>query len=458
MKHTLVVALGGSLLCISASAAIPASEADRLGRDLTPMGAERAGTPDGIIPAWTGKAYFSPEQLNISRATLDSLRRSKPAELTALLAGRLANESPRVVITRANLAQHAGNLTDGHKALLQRHPDYRMPVYATVRNAFVPEAITVATRQQAVSTTLEATDAIRGASAGTPFPLPSTGAEVIWNHKLRYRGSQLRVFTQSASVSESGDATPVSSVTDLRFMLSAPKAAEESNGLLLQALSRTLAPARLAGQATLVHEPITGERAVWIYDPGRSRVMRAPGVGFDAPVSSAAGLLYSDQIDGFNGPMERYAWTLVGKRAVYIPYNSYRLQSPALTLADVLGKGSLNSAHTRYELHRVWVVDATLKPDQRHPIRKRRFYVDEDTWRISAVDCYDAQDALVRFQETHLAMLPYLSVASGPEVTHDLASGRYYVSGLSNESDVPDWTIDFKNGHFLPQNLGKGGL
>lgn len=458
MRHAVTLALAGCLTCSSVLAAVSAGEADRLGRDLTPTGAERSGSPDGLIPVWSGKTYFTARQLGVQRAELEALRRSNPAEVTALLAGRLAAESPRVVVTRANLAQHAAFLSEGHKALFQQNPDYRMPVYATVRNAFFPDEIGAATRQNATTAGLEGTDNLSGAALGLPFPLPANGAEVIWNHKLRYRGNMLRVFSQAASVNEAGEASVSGAVTDLRFVYANPGATSDTGTpLVLQALSRTLAPARLAGQATLVHEPVNGERSVWLYDPGRARVLRAPGAGFDNPVVGSSGIQFSDQIDGFNGPLTRYDWKLLGKRAIYIPYNSYRLQSPALKLTDVLGKGSLRPEHVRYELHRVWVVEATLKADQRHPIHKRRFYVDEDSWRIAAVDCHDADGRLTRFQEAHLATLPFIPALVGPEVTHDLASGRYHVSGLLNESEISDWTADFRSGHFMPQNLSRGG-
>lgn len=456
MRHAGNWILAGCMICLPAIAVVPASEADRLGKDLTPTGAERAGSADGLIPPWSGRAHFTTRQLDVTRAELESLRRSNPAEATTLLAGRLAAEAPRLVITRASLDQHAAFLTEGHKALFQRYPDYRMPVYGSVRNAFFPDPVVAATRQNAVTAVLDGTDDLRGATLGVPFPVPATGAEVIWNHKLRYRGNMVRLFNQSASVSEAGEAMLSSSIVDIRFVYANPKPSPESGGaLVFQALSRTLTPVRQAGQAALVYEPLSGERSVWLYDPARARVLRAPGAGFDTPVAGSAGIQFSDQIDGFNGSLQRYDWKLLGKRAIYMPYNSHRMQSPALKLADVLTRGTLNPAHARYELHRVWVVEATLKPDQRHPIGKRRFYVDEDSWRIAAVDCYDASGQLFRFQESHLATLPFMPAVSGPEVVHDLLSGRYYVSGLVNEGEYSDWSADFRSSHFLPQNLSR---
>ena len=38
----------------SALAVVSAEQVARLGQDLTPMGAEKAGNADGTIPEWTG--------------------------------------------------------------------------------------------------------------------------------------------------------------------------------------------------------------------------------------------------------------------------------------------------------------------------------------------------------------------------------------------------------------------
>jgi hypothetical protein len=53
---TIIVAgLAGSLaLSLPALAGVSEQEASKLGKELTPIGAERAGNADGSIPAWTG--------------------------------------------------------------------------------------------------------------------------------------------------------------------------------------------------------------------------------------------------------------------------------------------------------------------------------------------------------------------------------------------------------------------
>ena len=81
----------------------------------------------------------------------------------------------------------------------------------------------------------------------------------------------------------------------------------------------------------------------------------------------------------FNGAMDRFDFKLVGKKEMYVPYSNYRLIYDAKP-ADMTTPGHLNPDYVRWELHRVWVVEATLKPDKRHIYSKRVFYLDEDSW------------------------------------------------------------------------------
>ena len=84
----------------------------------------------------------------------------------------------------------------------------------------------------------------------------------------------------------------------------------------------------------------------------------------------------------FNGAPDRYDWKLIGKKELYIPYNAYRLDSPQLKYSDIIKPGHINRDLTRYELHRVWEVEATLKTGERHIYAKRHFFIDEDTGRL----------------------------------------------------------------------------
>ena len=72
----------------------------------------------------------------------------------------------------------------------------------------------------------------------------------------------------------------------------------------------------------------------------------------------------------FAGRSDRFDWKIVGKQEMLIPYNSNRLHTPTKD-SDVLLANHLNPDHVRWELHRVYVVEATLKAGQRLGIDAR---------------------------------------------------------------------------------------
>jgi hypothetical protein len=182
-------------------------------------------------------------------------------------------------------------------------------------------------------------------------------------------------------------------------------------------------------------------------------------VAFDNPVAGADGLQSVDQTDMFNGSMARYSWKLLGKKEMVIGYNNFRLLRPELKYAQVIQGRHLNPEHPRYEMHRVWIVEATLKPGQGNIYKRRVFYVDEDSWSIAAVDCYDSRDTLWRFQEGFVSPLVVdKAVVGAPQLFYDLFSGRYVINNLPNEQGyIAKFGVTFPAGFFTPQNLQKLG-
>lgn len=65
-----------------------------------------------------------------------------------------------------------------------------MDVYPTRRTCSAPDFVAENTRQNVGFAKLDASGvALEEAHVpGVPFPMPTTGAEVMWNMKLRYRG------------------------------------------------------------------------------------------------------------------------------------------------------------------------------------------------------------------------------------------------------------------------------
>ncbi len=430
------------------AAGLSSQDVARLGKDLTPLGGEKAGNADGSIPAWDGGIVAPPAGYQAGKHYVDPF----------------AADAPIATIDGKNAATYADKLSEGHKAMLKLYPSFRMKIYPTRRSASAPQRIYDGTAKSAATAQLApGGNGVTGAIGGTPFPIPQTGVEVVWNHLLRFRGDIARRQVAQAAPTRGGDYTLVQFEEETMFLYYLPGATEQGlrNRFALFKQEVT-SPARLAGGILLVHETInqvTQPRDAWLYNPGQRRVRRAPQVAYDNPGTAADNMRTSDQLDIFNGAPDRYDWKLVGKKEIYVPYNAYKLQDPAVKNKDLLTPLHINPEYLRYELHRVWVVDATLKAGERHIYKRRTFYVDEDSWQILLVDQYDNRDQLWRVSEGH-AMNFYNvpAVWTSAEVHTDLQAGRYLVMGLFSENPVHEFGIKRTEADFSPDALRTEGV
>jgi len=145
---------------------------------------------------------------------------------------------------------------------------------------------------------------------------------------------------------------------------------------------------------------------------------------------------------------------LKGKKELYIPYNAYRIHAQGLAVDNIVGKRHINPELARYELHRVWVVEGTLKPGMKHIYGRRVFYIDEDSWQIAVADNYDLEGKLWRTSEAHA--LNYYEVPvqwSTLEVYYDLEKQRYLVSGLDNSRNPYQFSDTADPREFSPNAL-----
>jgi hypothetical protein len=436
-----------SIAAVAAVALLSAQEG-KLPVNLTPLGAEKAGNAAGTIPAWDGGITKPPAGYVAGRHYVDPF----------------AADKPLFTITGQNAGQYGANLTEGHKAMLKTYGTFKMHVYPTRRSASAPQRIYDATARNTTRAKLVNNgNGVDGAVSAPPFPMPKTGQEVIWNHLLRYRGDTAARWVMQATPTRGGQFTPVTFDEETMFVYSLPNMTAESiaNRILLFKQTVT-SPARLAGGILLVHETmdqVKKPRDAWLYNPGQRRVRRAPQVAYDNPGTASDNMRTTDQLDMFNGAPDRYDWKLVGKREMYVPYNSYKLQSASLKYKDIITPLHLNPEHLRYELHRVWVVEATLKSGERHVYKKRVFYIDEDSWSALVVDQYDNRDQLWRVSEGHVINfydVPTLWTAA--ESHTDLQAGRYLVMGLYNESRPHDFKLKRAEANFTADALRQEGV
>lgn len=430
------------------SAEITEEEAARLGKDLTPLGGEMAGNADGTIPKYEG-------------GITKPIPGFKPGDHHP---DPYPDDKVLFTITAENMSQYADKLSDGHKALLSQYSDtYKMPVYPTRRSAAVPKFRSDAVKKFA--TQMKLTDGGNGVNLMPPaigFPIPKNGLEIIWNHIFRYRGvTGLRKVGQVAPT-RTGKYTVVQLEENWLWRYqSTGEPVTKDNNIITYFEQKITSPARLAGTILMVHETVNQviqPRKAWVYNTGQRRVRRAPNVAYDNPGTAADGMRTADQLDMFNGSPDRYDWKLIGKKELYVPYNSYKLHSDKVKVSDIVKPLHINQELARYELHRVWIVDATLKEGKRHIYKKRRFYFDEDSWTILTVDQYDNQDRMWRVSEAHcINYYEQPSFASTLEVHTDILSGRYLAHGLDNENDMYDFEYQTKASDYTPAALRRRG-
>jgi uncharacterized protein DUF1329 len=415
LKQSLL-ALATGLACGAGFAAVTPEEAKALGTTLTPVGAIIAANKDGSIPAYTGGLTTPPAGF-------------KPGD--GIRPDPFAAEKPKFSITAANMAQYADTLTEGAKELLKRNASYRIDVYPTHRTAAFPKAVIDNTLKNATQAkTTNDGRVLEGAAGGYPFPIPKDGYEVMWNHLLRYEGVAYRLNYKTYNVSSSGTPTLATSGELIEDYPYYGQIGGDS-GIFWRLRSDYTGPTRRVGESLMVHDninPLEKGRRAWQYLPGQRRVKLAPDIAYDAPSPNTAGTTTYDDTFIFNGALDRFDFKLVGQKEMIVPYNNYRLVYQ--TKADQLLKPKhINADSERWELHRVWVVEATLKPGARHVYAKRVFYIDEDSWIALASEGYDARGQLYRSQFSY--MTPSYDVSAqfaGSFVSYDFIAGMYALS------------------------------
>ncbi len=392
----------------------------KLGQTLTPIGAVKAGN-GSEIPDWNDNT------------------------------NKLHAEKPLFIINRENFSQYTKYLTNGQRALFEKYPNFYMSIYPTHRTAKAPQWVYDNTIANAITTQLNQDNTgYENNKAGIPFPIPQSALEIYFNHISRWRGLQVKTRASDAVVYADGKFSLYTRQSIIRF--DGYNDNIESK-YFISLIAKVLAPATKSGSGVLLLEPldqINKKRSSWLFDKGRRRVVRAPNITYDSPVQSANGLRTVDDTDLINGAPDRFNWKILPKRECYIPYNNERLASKSLKYNDILHKNHINPELTRYELHRVWVIEATLKPKWRHIYSKRVFYIDEDTWQVIVADQYDKQGKIWRVSMSYTKFYPQMpGIYPVINVFHDLNSNKYHVMNLQNQENS---TIQF-NGEIVKNNL-----
>ncbi|SIS05443.1 DUF1329 domain-containing protein [Pseudomonas putida] len=433
----------------AAQAAVSPDQAAHLGNNLTTLGAEKAGNADGSIPAYQGGLLTPP-------ASYQSGASMRPDPF--------ASEKPLLVIDGKNADQYKGQLTATTLELLKRYPSYHVDVYPTHRSVALPQAVLDNTRKNATGArSQEGGTAVDNVLPGIPFPIPQNGAEAMWNFLLRYQGVSMTAKYDSWNVDAAGK--PTLSTTGQAHIsypiyedMAKPIGAKDT---YYQMKLVYTGPARRAGEAMMLRDaanPLVQPRSAWQYLPGQRRVKLAPNLAYDTPNPGTSGSGTYDDVFVFNGALDRYDWTLVGKQEMYVPYNTYRLTYNT-DVKQLITPNHLAPQFVRWEKHRVWVVEGKLKDGARHIYHKRRFYLDEDSWIALASDQYDARGQLYRGSFAFLTQsYDKQTPDATPFMIYDLIGGTYNLNGVVGAYGGIRYIDPLSKTQWSPDSLAGNGI
>ncbi|MES2262777.1 MAG: DUF1329 domain-containing protein [Pseudomonadota bacterium] len=412
---------GGSLaFASSVMAAATTEEVAKLKTTLTPVGAERAGNKEGTIPAWSG-GYTTPIP-----GFKNGGRRGDP----------FVADKPLLTISAKNMAEHAEQLSDGVKAMMKKYPGYRIDVYPTRRTAAAPQWVYDNTTKNGLRAKVNERYQLEGGYAGIPFPIPKSGVEVMWNHLMRWRGESYQMDIHGLIGTADGrNVMTVDALGDFAVpYYNNEVSLEKWSGEYWTIRQVNSGPPIRAGEAITGRLNVDPEKdQSWVYLAGQRRVRKLPNACCDTPTPATAGVMSFDELEVFAGRTDRFDWKLIGKKEMYIPYNTNKTLQPSKD-GDVMIAHFLNPDHVRWELHRVWVVEASLRKDQRHVAPKSRYYIDEDTWNAVLGDRWDANGQLWKTVYGLPVVMPDLpATASISFGFYDLISGTQYNGAMFNE-------------------------
>lgn len=310
IKNLMFSAASLALMCVPMAAFGQTSgQAAKLGTELMPLGGEKAGNADGSIPAWTG-GYDGP---------------STGPMLGDIPTGLFAGDKPIYEVTAANMSEYTGLLTDGTKALLKKYPEtYKLNVYASRRTAKASDKVYAATKTNVTNCKLtDGGNSMQGCIGGVPFPIPTEGAQLIWNYLMRVEAPSVEyVFRNIVGNADGSHTLATKNEISFQYPFYYEGATPESfKGEYSMFRFNTLEPPFKAGESLVARDSVDPKHArqAWQYLVGQRRVRRAPTVSYDTPDFVASGANYFDEVQGFFGATDRFDWKLIGKKELLVP-------------------------------------------------------------------------------------------------------------------------------------------
>lgn len=447
----------------TAMAAPTPEEAAQLGKTLTPFGAIKAGNADGTIPEWAGGLCKPPANYKPKRGAAGGAPYVDP----------FPEDKPLFKITAADVEKYGDKIDEGTKELFKRYPQsFYLNVYQTRRTACYPDWAYENTIKRVMNPKIVTPEnpSLEGAHAQVPFPIPKTGLEVMWNQNVKFETTHMAFDIDQWMVDSAGNKvhTSINRIENQNLYWNNDLKAVPEGQPYWALISFYPYPASLVGRADMRHQYLRKDKygaPAWSYTPGQRRVRLAPEFSYDGVSTTSGGILLYDEINGFDGNLDRFDFKLIGRKEMYVPYNGYKYNSAPVK--DILGPKHINPEYMRWELHRVWMVEATLKPGERHTQKRKVFYVDEDSWTIQLYAGYDHAGKI-----HHLSHLLGFQLYDRPEYRtainqiYDFSKSAYIATnkgegeteslarGLEGNFRVPA----FRKNYFTPDSMAGMGV
>ena len=439
MKSSIIrKVVAGFLLCVGPGAAFA-------GESIMP-GSDPGPNENGEITAYTGKQGL------VCPADYE------PGEY---LANPYGDEKPLYRIDHTNVAEYEHRLSPGQIARIKRNQNFYLNIYPTHRHFEFPEEVYAAINENQKTCKLNSENELEGYNGAVAFPIPENGAQAAWNIKRFFSGEDAyssdtrRLVSPSGRVRKETQYTKAINLDENRLISELPN----PDKVATKIISLYTYPADKAGGGVLIHQ-YTDDRPddTWLYLPSLRRVRRAPTLDYGAQVDGESTM---DEMGAFfRGRINDWNWQVLGKKEMYVPANNYAIWKVGTPDKEETRPGDLNPETLRYELRRVWVIEATAKEDITHPYSKRVIYADEDSWYAMVGDNYDKRGNLWRMSEfyTFYDYCTQYRVINGMMYLN-LESGRYefFGGGLDEDSKATISNTGMKASDFTTQSLRRIG-
>jgi hypothetical protein len=255
----------------------------------------------------------------------------------------------------------------------------------------------------------DAPGVLNGYVAGLPFPEepraddPRAGDKIAWNVRYAWgadSGEIPHFYWQYRDMRKDKVERELTFyAAQLRYMhrhVQAPVPVLDGNpeGIYSALYLRVIAPGDLANTQLLVHRPEddTARDATWLY-PSTTRRVRILASGQTTDAFLGSDIMIEDFV-GYNGRLMDMRWKYIETRTALLPFFDRDKAAlvekgphKAFKFVDFHGAGHC-FPNVPWQLRKVYVLEATPVWNQ-HPLSKRRYYVDAQSWILAYGNLYD---------------------------------------------------------------------